>query len=156
MKCLLRNCNKKEQINCIKGKTDPLEIVNKINHFFSTIGSTLANNIRPSQIDLNFDNVPNIPLLELHHTTPEEVAKFLLKISDAKATSEDGIPIRFLKMTTEISSVIISHIINLTIDTGVIPAGWKTAVITPLFKDGDRMVASNYHPISILPAFIEI
>ena len=51
---------------------------------------------------------------------------------------------------------IISDIINLTIDTNEIPVGWKRALITPLFKEGDRNSAANYRPISILPAISKV
>ncbi len=107
----------------------------------------MANEIPDSNIILDYNNKIGISLLELKHTTQEEVLKYLNSISDSKATSEDGIPIRFLKMTPDISSRIIAHIINLTIDSNKIPSGWKKAVITPRFKEGDRNLASNYRPI---------
>ena len=37
-----------------------------------------------------------------------------------------------------------------------VPRGWKTCVLTPLHKDGDRTDPSNYRPIAILPAASKI
>ena len=112
--------------------------------------------IGPSAIDLNYDNIPHIPFLHLHPTTEEEVSKLLSQISDSKATGNDGIPIRFIKMTSETTVPIITHIINLTIQTGTIPDDWKEATITPIYKDGDKNSPANYRPISILPAISKI
>ena len=67
----------------------------------------------------------------------DEVRKLLMSISDSEATGDDGIPIHFLKMFPDTVSIILTHIINTSIDTGLIPNEWKTATITPLFQEGD-------------------
>ena len=156
LKRLLANSTKKDNINSINNKTEPIEIASEINEYFINIGPNLASEIGQSAIDLDFSNIPNVPFLHLTHTNQNEVEKLMFQISDSKATGNDGIPIRFLKMTSHISSPIIAHIINLTIDTGIIPEGWKEATITPLYKDGDKNSAANYRPISILPAVSKI
>jgi len=38
----------------------------------------------------------------------------------------------------------------------VFPKGWKSAIITPIFKSGDKTDITNYQPISILPAISKI
>ena len=45
----------------------------------------------------------------------------------------------------------ISHIINISILTEVVPEGFKSAKVIPLFKKGSRLEAGNYRPVSILP-----
>ena len=75
-----------------------------------------------------------------------------VKQSMNKSTGTDGIPIRFLKMNMKLSCTIITHIINLSLKTLIVPLGWKKAVVTPLFKAGCREDAGNYRPVSILPA----
>ena len=42
-------------------------------------------------------------------------------------------------------------IVNWSINEGVFPSVWKTAIITPVFKSGEHVVISNYRPISIIP-----
>ena len=42
------------------------------------------------------------------------------------------------------------YLVNLTISTGLIPAEWKDARVTPIFKSGARNDVNNYQPISVL------
>ncbi len=46
--------------------------------------------------------------------------------------------------------------INLSIQTGIIPKNWKLARVTPIFKEGDRVDPLNYRPISVLPVLMKI
>jgi hypothetical protein len=47
----------------------------------------------------------------------------------------------------------LSHILNLSIASGIVPDDMKIACVIPLFQAGDRSVFSNYRPVSILPCF---
>ncbi len=134
LKRLLENSKPNNNITMINDKNDPLEIVEELNNFFATIGTNLAQDIPPFNLELNFDQRPNIPLLELEHTNINEVTKLLMAISDAKATGEDEIPVRFIKMCIDSVAPIITYIINLSIETKTAPIKWKTAVITPFVQ----------------------
>ena len=85
----------------------------------------MAAQIETSNLVLNYENKENVPFLAIVPTDPQEVLKELMKISDSKATGEDGIPIRFLKMVPDLTSKVISHIVNLSFITSKIPQGWK-------------------------------
>ena len=47
-------------------------------------------------------------------------------------------------------------IFKASIDSGECPSLWKYADITPVNKKGDASQASNYRPISILPAMCRL
>ena len=47
-------------------------------------------------------------------------------------------------------SVPLSHIINLSLETGNFPQQWKVAKISPLLKSGSTTNFDNYRPISVL------
>ena len=48
------------------------------------------------------------------------------------------------------------HLCRLSLKEGVFPNSMKIAVITPIFKAGDRTLVSNYRPISVLPVFSKV
>ena len=55
-------------------------------------------------------------------------------------------------MLRELSSVLsapLSIIVNTSITSGTLPEIWKCAIVTALFKKGDRKVAGNYRPVSL-------
>ena len=47
----------------------------------------------------------------------------------------------------------LTYIINLSINSGVVPDQMKLARVVPLFKSGDKRLFSNYRPVSVLPIF---
>ena len=47
----------------------------------------------------------------------------------------------------------LTYIINLSINTGVVPDQMEFALVLPLFKSGDKRLFSNYRPVSVLPIF---
>ena len=50
----------------------------------------------------------------------------------------------------------ITYLVNLSIKTNRFPESWKTAIIAPIHKSGDKNLASNYRPIAILPVVSKI
>ena len=44
----------------------------------------------------------------------------------------------------------------MTIPTASIPTKWKIGEIAPIFKDGDKQDVSNYRPISLLSAVLQL
>ena len=140
LKHFLQNSSPSNRILTINGETDAEKMASAINNYFAEIGVNLSEKIGNSQIVLDYTPKPNVPFLVLYPTTVENVEKYLMKIPDSKATGDDGIPIRFIKLTKSVTAKLICHIINRTIATSIIPQDWKNANITPLFKEGDRGV----------------
>lgn len=81
--------------------------------------------------------------------TLEGVYRLLKGINPAKACGPDNLPSRVLKeCATEIAPVI-RLLFQLSLNNGTLPADWLLANITPLFKKGERYMASNYRPVSL-------
>ena len=51
--------------------------------------------------------------------------------------------------------VSLTHIINLVIRKGIIPADWKCARVSAVYKHDSKLDLNNYRPISVLPKFFE-
>ena len=88
--------------------------------------------------------------------TNEEIRKCMEKTPRNKATGFDTISACTLKDTLPVILKSFSHLINLSLNEGVVPNEWKCAKITPLFKGGDATNPSNYRPISVLPVASKI
>ena len=89
--------------------------------------------------------------LECFDVSLAQVIKRLKQLDTRKASGGDGIHIKLLSMVgTEISPCI-QHLFHLSLQSATIPAEWKEATISPIYKQkGSRSDMSNYRPISLL------
>ena len=77
-------------------------------------------------------------------------------ISPHKAAGIDKISARFLRIAAPILAPSIARLINMSFSTGTFPTRWKTANVTPLFKQGAASDPSYYRPISVLPVVSKV
>ena len=67
-----------------------------------------------------------------------------------KKTGLDGISTRLLKVAAHIIADPIANIFNLSLQTTIFPNDWTLAIVTPVFKDGNKNDWRNYRPISVV------
>ena len=91
-------------------------------------------------------NIPPMPDIII---TTEGVASLLHGLNPNKATGPDDIPARILQLTANEIAPALQIIFQKPLDTGKLPLSWSQANIAPIFKKGDRSLASNYRPISL-------
>ena len=82
--------------------------------------------------------------------TEEEILRTLLKLETTKATGPDSIPSRPLKETAVQIAPSLAHLFNMSLSCAEIPDEWKTAIIVPVYKKGNKCHVENYRPISLL------
>ena len=54
-----------------------------------------------------------------------------------------------LKELTDLTALPLAFLLNTTMEKEEIPADWKNAYVSPIFKKGARNIAENYRPISL-------
>ena len=48
------------------------------------------------------------------------------------------------------------NIFNLSLHSGIFPSQWKKGNVVPVYKKGDKSIAKNYRPVSLLPVFSKL
>lgn len=128
--------------------------------YFSNVGENLANNIKSSpltetvHISSKISNIENSIFLK--PVTTNEISKI---IDNLKINSSPGIDQITTKTLKQIKSNVLSilvHMINLSFQNGQFPDSLKQAIITPIFKGGDKFATNNYRPISVVSNIAKI
>jgi hypothetical protein len=97
----------------------------------------------PNMGDLKYSSIENIKI------ECKGVENLLKNINTDKASGPDNISNKVLKSCAEELAPVISHIFQLSLETGSLPTYWRNANISPIFKKGDKHTAANYRPISL-------
>ena len=88
--------------------------------------------------------------------TPIEVQLEVLSTPSNKAHGLYSCPTYLLKQGSDIISIPLANLINLSISQGVYPAKLKISKIVAIFKSDDPTDPNNYRPISLLSIFNRI
>ena len=93
---------------------------------------------------------PKYPNIENITISIEGVEKLLDNINIHKASGPDKIPNIILKTCSKEISPALANIFQQSLDTGTLPNDWRNANISPIFYKGNKHMASNYRPISLI------
>ena len=120
--------------------TDNQSKANVFCNYFTNIVKTLKQYAIPL-VDFtwkpaNFIPMRTVRMFKFEYVSKIFVEKQIKKFRRKKATGADELPTSMLKDCASIISKPLSHIINISINTGTVPIIWKTARITPVFKSG--------------------
>ena len=66
-----------------------------------------------------------------------------------KASGPDGVSAYMLKYTAASIAPSITRLFNYSLQSGKLPAQWKTSMIVPIAKSKDVSNTANYRPISL-------
>jgi len=135
--------------------TDPTDIANEFNRYFTNVGPNLASSL-PEINDDPTKYISNTPASSFYlaQVSEDEIASRLRSLNIRKSSVD--IPYYFLKIASAELAKPITCIINQSIETGIVPDLFKISCITPIFKGGDFNDSENYRPIAILPSLNKI
>lgn len=154
-----KGSRKNDEIECISDgsvlMTNPTDIANCFNDFFTNVGKNLSEKIaQPPNVSLQLPQFTSSTIY-LYPVAPEEVHK-IIKDMKPKIGGIDGIHAKTIKNLEEFILEPLVYIINLSIGLAIWPDALKNAEIKPIFKEGDKQIPTNYRPISLISNFAKI
>ena len=122
--------------------TDPKQKAEILSSHFSTV-FTDGDPVLPSMPPSEITDTPNIT------STCNGVVKLLGQLNPSKANGPNQIPTRVLKEAAPAIALYLCYIFQQLLDSGDVPADWRHANISAIYKKGSRVDAANYRPISL-------
>ena len=114
--------------------TDPVEIANKFCSYFSSIGPNLARGIQSSASHRSFLNGSFTQSMLFNPTTQDEIAEIAKTFLPGKAAGYDQMPMTVIKESILLVSEPLTHIMNLSIQHGIVPDEMKIARVIPFLR----------------------
>ena len=114
-----------------------------LNHHFQSVYTKEDTTTLPDKGNSTIKSMNDICITE------NGVIKHLKDLNPHKASGPDQILTRLLKLCASGLAPASVSVFQTSLDSGTIPSDWKEALITPLFKKGERNVASKYRPVSL-------
>ena len=101
-----------------------------------------ANIPDPAAMDLGsvLDNI---------HISVAAVRRKIKGLRAESAAGPDGLGPRILKELQEGLAPVLAHVFRRSLAEGTVPADWKKANVTPIFKKGSKGDPGNYRPVSL-------
>lgn len=114
-----------------------------LNNFFCSVFTKEPDGELPEFADLDHPVMSDI-LFDAHG-----IMKLIESLKLTSSSGIDGINSKVLKNTKNIVSIILCHLFQQSLSTGVLPQDWKVGKIIPVPKKGSSLSCKNYRPISL-------
>jgi hypothetical protein len=124
-----------------------------LNEFFINEPLNIVSSLEEdNDIDLDFSNVNTITEeFELPSISESFVSQQIQDMKNSKAIGWDSIGVIMFKTFLNTFVPLITNIVNMSLNQGIVPMVWKTARVVALFKGGLSSDPNNFRPISVLP-----
>ena len=131
--------------------TDPKEIANSFNDYFTSVAENIQLKIRYSGKPFeHFLNDMNDNIFFLMQTNSTEIIDVINSLQIDKAVGPNSIPTNILKLLKYDISSHLAELFNLSFSTGIFPNVLKVSKIIPIHKKLSKLLCCNYRPISLL------
>ena len=131
--------------------TNPFEIANVFNNYFSSVADTAKLNIKYSHKHFceYLKHQCNNSIF-IQPTDSEEIANIISSLNINKTCGPFSIPNKILILLKHDISKQLADLFNLSFSSGSFPSILKTAKVVPVFKKGSKLDCCNYRSISLL------
>ena len=132
---------------------------NACNEYFSQVGINIQKKIGKWKASSPNKNPPGnkpSPKFSFLDINADDVMKIINSLKLNTAIGLDNIGPKMIKDLKHVLSRPLADLINRSFKEGIFPKSMKAAIITPIFKEGDKENISNYRPISVLTTLSKI
>ena len=142
--------------------TSPIGLAESMNSFFLDKIARLRSNIPLTRGDpvskLREAMLGKNCSFQFQEVKTEDVLNTIKNLKNSNSTGIDYIDTRTLKGIADIVAPSMTHIINLSIQSGIFPSAWKWAKVVPLLKSttADKMLPKSYRPVALLPILSKV
>ena len=133
-----------------------------LNEYFCSIGRTTRDTVKAEfersgrrPLDVRLPRV-HTEALNIIPVTYNQLLNVILSLPSKDSCASGDVPIKILKLCFSHIGHFLLRIINNSIVSETVPASWKCAIVIPLHKKGDPSQASNFRPITNVPAICKI
>ena len=131
--------------------TDPKSTAQKLNVQFNGAfndGKSYTSEQFKGKRRLGVDRENYETLEDITATTPE-VEKFLQGLNLAKAAVPHDISPRFMNVIAHEIAPVLTTVFQMSLATVEVPADWREALVTPIYRKREQYNLANYRPIAL-------
>lgn len=166
MNNILYNRNAKESETCSRIKcngiilTNKFQIAGEFNKFFSSVANDVKKNLPVNPLQFQqLRTIENYSIQTPFHLSlcsEKEIFDILTNLNSSDAVDCYGFSNNLIKRHKKSLSPPLTILINKCFEAGEFPTELKTAIVKPIFKEGDKEATTNYRPIAILPILSKV
>ena len=86
----------------------------------------------------------------------DKIKSLINSLNINKAHGWDDVSTRMVRICGKSLVKPLCSIFNLSLQSGIFPSQWKKGNVVPVYKKGDKSIAKNYRPVSLLPVFSKL
>ncbi len=140
----------RDPIPCLKDNqgnklTDNSDKANLLSNFFMSVYTEEP----PYNEDVQRCIIPAADEISTVSFATDTVRRALRQLQPTKSPGPDGISAKLLNELAEQLASPLSKIFETSMEMGALPADWKLANITPIYKGGERTSPNSFRPVSL-------
>ena len=134
------------------------EVCDIFNQYYINVPVDIENDIKCQNINKckNFTKKTTNNSIYLNPVDENEILKYIDELSNSKSTGPDEQSNYSIKIAKKYIAKPLTHLINLSFETGIFPTNLKISKISPVFKNGDETDKTKYRPIALISPISKI